>query len=89
MDLCIWTDHDDHDHADNHNDHDHDDNHNYHYHDDDQDDNHRNAGWSVKAGDDPVGWVNVGFVDVMLATMPRVDRVKAWESCSLPHHCDN
>ena len=38
MDLCIWTDHDDHDHADNHNDHDHDDNHNDHNHYHDHDD---------------------------------------------------
>ena len=29
------------------------------------------------------------FVDVMLATMSCVDRVKACKSCLLSHHCDN
>ena len=49
---------------------------------------HGDAGGGVEGGDDPVRGVNVRLVDVMLATMPRVDRVKACKSCSLSH-CDN
>ena len=38
---------------------------------------HCDAGGGVEGGDDPVGGVNVRLVDVVLAPVPRVDRVEA------------
>ena len=41
---------------------------------------HGNARGSVKSGDDPIWRVDVGVVDVVLAPVTCVDRVKTWSN---------